>query len=211
MRPKQIVLTLPATSTVNVCALQTTAGAGNLLINGSAAVSGAVSFTTGLALSLTSTGNISAVTFAVTGLDENGNAQTENITGPNNNTVAGLKYWTSITQIAVNGAVGTNTSVGIGGPGLGQACTFWQALDHTNARFNVGVELVLTGTISATAQQAFEDVLGGIAPTWAIGDIPAMTANGYGAFTKPITAMRLVVTYTSGATCKMNIVEGYRS
>ena len=51
-------------------------------------------------VTLTSTGNISGVTFTVTGTDASGAAQTEDITGPNNNTVTGSKKFLTVTQIA---------------------------------------------------------------------------------------------------------------
>ena len=63
-------------------------------------------------VTLTSTGNISGVTFTVTGTDASGSTITEDITGPNNNTVTGSTKFLTVTQIAADGAVATNTSAG---------------------------------------------------------------------------------------------------
>jgi len=48
-----------------------------------------------------------------------GVAQTEELTGPNANTVFSIKYYNTITQIAASGAVGTNTSAGVLGGSSG--------------------------------------------------------------------------------------------
>ena len=99
-------------ATASIAALQTTSGADNLSL-ATAAGTGAFHDTDqACALTLTSTGNISGVTFTVTGTDIAGNALTEDITGPNNNTVTGSKFFNTVTNVAVDGAVGTNTSVG---------------------------------------------------------------------------------------------------
>lgn len=101
---------------------QTTAGAGNLVLNGALCDVGTAgqfdigdtypNGVGGVQIGIESSGNLAGVTFTVTGLDYNGDAQTEDITGPNNSTVESTTYWKRITQIAVDGAVGTNVEVG---------------------------------------------------------------------------------------------------
>jgi hypothetical protein len=66
----------------------------------------------GVQIGIESTGNISGVTFTVTGKNQDGESVTEDITGPNNSTVESTTYWSQITQIAHDGAIGTNTEVG---------------------------------------------------------------------------------------------------
>lgn len=113
----------PATlGTALVAALQTTAGAGNLVLTAGAGVTtvtrpdGQVVLQLDVPrnLTLTSAGNISGVTFTVTGYDFYRVPETEVITGPNANTVQGNVAFSQIVSIAVSGAVGTNTSVGMG-------------------------------------------------------------------------------------------------
>lgn len=84
---------------------QTTAGAGSLVLTGAQP-------TIPLEVSLYSTGNLSGVTFTITGVDILGRAKTEAITGPNNTTRYGSVAWASISQVTVNGAVGTDVEVG---------------------------------------------------------------------------------------------------
>ena len=55
-------------------------------------------------VNISSTSNNASVTFTITGTDASGNAQTETITGVNNNTVEGTKYFKTITQISSDAA-----------------------------------------------------------------------------------------------------------
>jgi len=113
----------PATlGTALVAALQTTAGAANLVLTAGAGVTTVVradgqtvlQLDVPRNLTLTSAGNISAVNFTVTGYDAYGQLDTEVIAGPNANTVQGNVAFSQILSIATSGAVGTNTSVGTG-------------------------------------------------------------------------------------------------
>lgn len=93
---------------------QVRTGAGNLTITGAGAAAGVYNsgFTGGRLLTLYSTGNLSALTFTVTGTDWRGDALSESITGPNNTTVTGTKYFQTVTQVAVGATIGTNVEVG---------------------------------------------------------------------------------------------------
>ena len=113
----QFATDVTATSTTAVAALQTLGGAGNMTLAAGAASFGGTG--SSQKVSLTSGGNISAVTFTLTGTDSKGVAQTEELTGPNANTVFSIKYYNTITQIAASGAVGTNTSAGVLGGSSG--------------------------------------------------------------------------------------------
>jgi hypothetical protein len=77
--------------TAAIAALQTLGGAGNMTLTGSSVNDGSNMDTT---VTLTSTGI------------------TEDITGPNNNTVTGSTKFLTVTQIAADAAVATNTSAG---------------------------------------------------------------------------------------------------
>jgi hypothetical protein len=106
----------PATNTTAVAALQDIAANGSAVLNGSFASNsptGQISFINqGVirAVSLTSANNLSARTFTVSGI-QNGAAVTENITGPNNNTVYGTGTYDVITSVTTNG---TSNGVSIG-------------------------------------------------------------------------------------------------
>lgn len=86
-------------------ASQTAGGAGNLTLTGAQP-------TVPLEVSLYSTGNLSGVTFTITGINLFGAADSEALTGPNNTTKYGTKPFASISQVAVSGAVATAVEVG---------------------------------------------------------------------------------------------------
>ena len=96
-------------STTHIAAAQTLGGAGNFTLANTTV--GNLPQT----ITFTSTGNISGVEMTITGTDLNGDAQTEAINGPNNNTVTSTNKFLTVTQVAADGAVGTNTSIGITG------------------------------------------------------------------------------------------------
>jgi hypothetical protein len=103
-----------ATDRDGICQAQTTAGAASLTMNGAGVASGSyvVGFDGGRKVTVYSTGNLSAKTFAITGTDKDGAAQSENITGPNNGTATGTKYYQTVTAVSVDAAVGTNVEIG---------------------------------------------------------------------------------------------------
>lgn len=59
-----------------------------------------------------SSGNLSGITFTITGTDLYGDAVVETITGPNADTVYGAKGFAVVTDIASNDSFGTNVEVG---------------------------------------------------------------------------------------------------
>src|SRR3569623_1393634 len=60
-------------------------------------------------VSLTSTANLSAISMTQTGTDAEGRAQTEEVTGPNNTTVYGTKYFATLTSVSASATLGANT------------------------------------------------------------------------------------------------------
>lgn len=100
-----------------ICLSQTLGGAGNLALNGALTSGGAFacSHSGGFLPSLYSAGNLSGINFTITGTNaETGAPDTEVIAGPNAQVKQGVKYWSAITQIAANAAVGTAVEVGNG-------------------------------------------------------------------------------------------------
>lgn len=93
---------------------QQKAASGNFLLNGAGVSGGAFDcgFDGGRKITLYSAGNISARTVTITGTDYAGAAQVETIAGPNNTTVTSTNYFKTVTQVSVNGAVGTNLEIG---------------------------------------------------------------------------------------------------
>src|SRR3990172_6718793 len=103
-----------ATDRDGIAQAQQLGGAGNLVLNGAGVSSGVYScgFDGGRKITIYSAGNLSAITFTVTGTDRSGTTQTEDITGPNNGTTTGTKFFQSVSQIAASAAVGSNVEAG---------------------------------------------------------------------------------------------------
>ena len=91
---------------------ETLGAAGNFSIDG--ILSSAASSDLNSTVNISSTSNNASVTFTITGTDASGNAQTETITGVNNNTVEGTKYFKTITQISSDAAYGVNVGASPG-------------------------------------------------------------------------------------------------
>jgi hypothetical protein len=90
--------------------------AGDMTIGGAAASGGVATLDVPRNVTLTvATTNQSGVSFTVYGTDEYGEAVVETITGPNANTVAGVKAFKTVTRVAASAAIATNgVSVGFG-------------------------------------------------------------------------------------------------
>jgi hypothetical protein len=63
-------------------------------------------------VSLESSGNISGVTFLITGTDADGRYQAEVLTGPNADTVKTVLYFLTVDSVTPSGSVGTNVEGG---------------------------------------------------------------------------------------------------
>lgn len=75
------------------------AAAGSLTINGAKASAGVATLNAARQITLASAGNLSGRTFTITGTDVNGTAVTEDLSGPNNNTVTTTKHFLTVTDI----------------------------------------------------------------------------------------------------------------
>jgi len=181
-----ISINWPIPNVAAICALQDTAGAANLLINGSLA-SGITNPTVTFngfsrKVSLTSANNLSGINFTING-QLNGQAISETLVGPNANTVATTNNFDAIFSIHVNGAV-TQVSVGTGT--TGQIHWIKHNTHTTVAQIAIGATVV--GTINYSYQISLEDVTTISSPN-VFGPIPAMT----GATTTQFSVTSLIV------------------
>lgn len=108
-------LTAKTADTTSVAAAATQSGAADYTLKTN--VENGVFRNLGLSdqITLTSTGNISAVNFTITGTDNSGTVLSEIIAGPNNNTVTSVNFYSTVTKLSCDAAVGTNTSAGHAG------------------------------------------------------------------------------------------------
>ena len=110
-----------ALTTTGVCVTATgIVGGGVLSATGSLVSGGVATFDVSRAVAITSTGNNSGFSFTVNGTDQYGATQTETITGPNNNTVTGIKAFKTVTSVlsatTLVGTISVGTSDTLGLP-----------------------------------------------------------------------------------------------
>jgi hypothetical protein len=154
MRPVTITNSLPAAVANSIALLQTTGGAANLVLNGALALAGVATLTAPAQVTLTSIANISGVNFTITGKDYRGQVISEVLVGPNATTVTSLNTYATITSIAADNVVPTNTSVGNAATGSSKVVP----LDLYLTPFNVSLALEFAGTANATVQYTIDDI-----------------------------------------------------
>ena len=206
--------TFAASDTAAICALQTTGGAGSFLINGALAdpsippgSQGRVLLTGGFGrvITLTSAGNISGVNFTIAGTDVYGRAVSSTIAGPNANTVATTQEYLTVTGVTVNGAVGTNTSVGTGT--VGSTRPYRPSGMSSAVPANIALYGVIANTINWTVQDSPTDINGllgsGGAPSGIAWfnhpTLAGQVANASSNYAFPVMWVRCVVN-SAGAT-----------
>ena len=165
MRPVILTRTLSAADPDAIALDQTTAGAGDLLLNGVLAETiqntfGSVTqvpLTPSRQVTLTSAANLSGINFTITGIVAGGaRTVSETIAGPNIATINTVRDdWEVITQISADAAVGSNVSVGINTVGASPPIPLDQ---NMTSPFNVSLSVVITGTKNVTGQYTFDDV-----------------------------------------------------
>lgn len=206
--------TYAASSTTYVTTGQTLGAAGNLVIDGTGAE---ISPTRRMRLTgsgfarpitLTSTGNISAVNFTITGTDIRGAALSEVLAGPNNNTVSTTALFYSVTSIAASDAVGTATSAGIGTTGKSQ----WYKVDYQLTPVSLGLGVAVTSTINWTIQQTTANVETSEPVAAEIiahpdTNLVSQTVSRQGNYAFPFGATQLVVNSSAGGSLTFDIYQ----
>jgi hypothetical protein len=191
---------------------QTPLAAGNLTLNG-ALVSGGVGVAAaGQLVTITSVGNDSAKTFTVTGLDPDGTAITETITGANATTATGSRYFKSVSQIAVSAATADAVTAGVLKASGGVSPTLEVSVgedgsDYSPALFaDIGAG---TYTVEMTPDVATETYAAGYtnSASWiAITEFSAKTADVAALLTIPCHGLRMKVTTHTSGTFKATLI-----
>lgn len=189
----------PAASTTAICALQTLAGAGTALLNGTLTRNATFSLSDiGRTVTITSTNNLAGVNFTITG-SMNGQPVTATIAGPNNNTVetaVGTNF-DVITSVTTNGAAAA-FSVGTGKTGV----THWFESDIYTTPMGLSVQVAFTGTtIDYSLQVTLDDVQTVAAPI-TFTPVTAMTTaatNQLGSILFPVRYSRIIMLNTTTA------------
>lgn len=203
-RIRSFTYTLATPDLNGICLDQTTGGAANLTINGASASGGTVTFTGGgYRVSAESAGDIQTVTFTITGTDPEGRAITDTITGVNASTVETTAYFKTVTQVAADGAVGTNVEIGHVDEFAAQMYPLDVYIDKTTCMVNV------SGTVNLDVQALVQD------PQTVTSDnqvwfdhvlLAGVTADSTGSYDQPIDAVRVITnSFSAGATIEFTV------
>lgn len=187
------VYSLTATDADGIATSQTPAGAGNLTLDGTLAVSGIVTFTTAQHVTITCAGSDAARTFTVTGTDYLGNALTEAIAGSAGSVTVGAKNFKTVTSITVDAGTAGAVTAGVNGT----AETPWIPLDPYKNPFNYSYHADIgtaTFTIEGTLDRPEDTASPATITVQASGSADVAAAS-----TVPVNAVRLKITaFTSG-------------
>lgn len=197
-----------------VCALQTTAGAASLVINGTQIANtyppsapSATFQNVERTVSLTvAAANLSGVNVTIVGEDLKGAAVTETRAGPSSNTVYTTALYHKITAVSVDGAIGTAMSVGAGTTGR----TAWFKVNRWEAPTGIGINAAITATLNFTLQYTYDSVETVASPV-ALSEpfMTSITASAETTFNDPVNAIRGLVNSSSGSgAVTLNIIQG---
>lgn len=203
--------------TDGLCASQTPAAGGTqtLLLNGALITSSVFNVegtnagesvgVAGRQIAVTSAGNDSARTFAVTGTNENKVAQTESITGPNVGTTESTKYWNTVTAITIDGNAAGAITVGT----VDEVITKSIPLNWLSSDAATVAVLGLTGTCQFDIDETFDNILadGATTANWIVNQTNK-TADLAAALTRGATGVRLKFdSYTDGAELQFHLSD----
>jgi hypothetical protein len=193
---------------------QTTAGAADLVLNGSLADLGGGVFDIytslyssgigGVRIAIDSAGDISSVIFTVYGTDQDGIERTEAITGVTTTAVNSVTFWQTITRIAADNAVGSNVFVGP----INQIVSKTLPLNWRNnypATFVVGG---LSGTVQYDIEESSSNLASNTDPSTLVWGVSQSnkTADLTGSLLNYSTATRLRWdSYSSGAELQFTV------
>ena len=199
MRPKLYDIDLDDVDANGLFTIAAIAGAGALTLDGALAGS---DFDYARRIGILSAGNDSGITFTIVGVDANGNALTEIVTGANASTAESTGYFKSVTSITASGASAGNVTIGT----VDEISTQTIPLNWRSEN-GATVAIDVTGTISYTLEETFEPLVAGTFPTrWT--SVVSSTFDNDNILTIGATAMRLTVaSYSSGAEIQMSVAQ----
>ena len=145
----QVKLALAAAAANNIAASQSP-GAGTITLNGSV---GTGNLDTARRIAIASGGNDSGITFTVTGTNRGGNALSETITGGNIATVYTTQDFLSVSSVTHTGSIAGTVEVGTNQV----ASSMWLLVDRDVNPTNIGLGVVISGTINYSVEYTFDD------------------------------------------------------
>lgn len=208
---KALVLTTTAAVANSIALSQKPAGGGvqSLTLNGATVVDGIAILPYQVAITITSTGNESALSFVITGKDYNNQVLTETIIGPNTTTITSVNYYQQITSITVSGNTAGNITVG----NSTATASPWFPTNYN--RFPVlslicdispGASLSYTAEYTGDNLQAASNA-SATAIAQNVSGLIAQTTNTAGSLISGVCGVRIVLNSWVSGSVTMNIIQ----
>jgi hypothetical protein len=160
MRPIQQTLNIETADPNGVVTAETPVNNTDLTIGGAYASGGVATFPFPTEVTFTSADNLSTVTFTVIGTDANNVYQSEDVVGPNNDTVETTNKFATVTAIEVTTVTTfTTEEVEVGGAAVGIGDGAWWPLDiyTPNQVTNISCNILASGSATYSVQYTNED------------------------------------------------------
>ena len=213
MRPIQKTISYAAADTTGAVTAETPVDGVDLTLDGTFASGGVVTFPEATSVNFTSTSDLSDTDFTVIGTDANGLPQSEDVIGPNNDTVSTTKLFKTITAISVaTTQTYTTETVDVGNPDTPSFGTgAWWPLDIyvPNQVTTISVN-ELSGSITYSVEYTNEDPFDTSITQLAVAHPAAAFAGATSSQTHSTTVlMRAVrVNFTAGSgSARVTVVQ----
>ncbi len=198
MQPAYVSKSLTAASANNIAQSQTPGAAGNFTLNGSTVVNGVAVLDTARQVLLTFAASEVGHNFTLFGTNQSGAPISEVIAGTGIGTVASVLNYKTITRVAISAAATGAIQIGTNTVGASD----WRNLNLGVSPFNVGLAVIISGTVNFTVNYTYEDPNApvGVAPVaFAITALSAKAANTDGGLLNtPVAAVQLVINSGTG-------------
>lgn len=178
---------------------QTPLAGGNLTITGALATAGVAYLTSQRRVLLTFASDETGRTFVVYGTAEGGKSISETVAGAASTAVT-LQDFLTVTRISVDAATAGAITAGTNGVGS----TPWQIINWDASQINLGMAVLVTGTVNFTWQYTFQDPSGtfpdgsAIPTAFSLSALASKAVDTDASMLTPIAAWRLQVNSGSG-------------
>src|SRR5215831_12876153 len=213
--PRTISLA-PAAASANNIAQSQSPGAGVITLNGSTVSGGVATLDIARRVLITPGGADSGITYTVTGTDRYGVALTETVQGVNNpSTVTTTQDFKTVTAVTHSGSVASTVTVGTVSASTA-ASSEWVAITPTANPVNIGIYVLVSGTVSYTVEYTYDDLSAPLGTFPTVFNISggsltskAATADSQAnPFNFPISAVRITLnSYTAPGNVKMKVIQ----
>lgn len=160
MRPIQQTLNIETADPNGVVTAETPVNNTDLTLDGAYVSGGVATFPFPTEVTFTSADDLSTVTFTVIGTDATNNYQSEEVVGPNNETVQTTNTFATVTAIEVSTVTTfTTETVDVGGAAVGIGNGAWWPLDiyTPNQVTTISCNILASGTATYSVQYTNED------------------------------------------------------